>query len=68
MQQKGGRKNKRKAYYKKAGKMCKRDEDLSSNIPHILEKIKGFLVTCDKEQERRCINELFNVLTEVNTR
>lgn len=62
-------KNKRKQkYYTKAGKSSKRDNELASNflVIKIKECMKGFLITCDKDKEKRCINELFNALNEVN--
>jgi tRNA acetyltransferase TAN1 len=49
-------KRNKKRYYKQQFQAQKRSEELMTSMA-------GFMVTCDRNKEKRCINELMNVLT-----
>jgi len=57
MDSKKGPKKNKKQYYKKAQIEGKRSDEIEKGLT-------GFFVTCDKNKEKRCLVELYNILNE----
>ncbi len=58
---KGGGNNKKrnkKQFYKQQFQASKRNEEVKQGIT-------GFLITCDRDKEKRCVKEVFNVLNDM---
>ena len=55
MPNKGGNKRKRKDYYKNQQKESKKTAELQKN------GLQGFMITCEKNREKRCIKECYNI-------
>ena len=55
MSNKNNKKNKRKERYSNLQQSSRKAEELHSGI-------KGFMITCEANREKRCIKECFNLL------